>query len=263
MGVCRSPVEKPMSAGSIPAVVLAGGKPGEALATASGVRYKALVPVRGRPMVAYVLEALAACERVSAVHVVAPEEVAAALPGVRHVADTGSCLGNLTAGGAACEGARFSLVITCDIPFVTAEALAAFIALAEARDVDLAYPIVELGLCNERFPGMRRTSLRLREGRFTGGNAVLIRPAFLQRNAGLIEEAFAARKQPLRLARMVGWDLVPRILLASKLPGLLPLSLAEERVQRLVGGRVAAIPLAYPEIGADIDKPEDLGPLVA
>lgn len=251
-----------MSGAAIPAVVLAGGKPGEALAQAAGVRFKALAPLRGRPMVAYVLDALAASERVGEVHLVGPDEVAAALPGIRHVADRGSFLANLTAGVAACGPAPGSLVITCDIPFVTAAALSAFIELAEARDVDLAYPIVEVGRCEERFPGMRRTTLRLREGRFTGGNAVVIRPAFLERNAGVIDDAFAARKRPLKLARMVGWDLVPRILLASRLPGLLPLSLAEERIGRLVGGRVAGIPLPYPEIGADIDKPEDLAALV-
>lgn len=250
-----------MSGAAIPAVVLAGGKPGEALAQAAGVRYKALAPLRGRPMVAYVLDALASSERVGDVNLVAPAEVSAALPGVRHVADTGSFLGNLTAGVAACGRAPYCLVITCDIPFVTGAALSALIELAEARDVDLAYPIVELGVCEKRFPGMRRTSLRLREGRFTGGNAVVVRPAFLQRNEGLIEEAFAARKRPLRLARMVGWDLVPRILLASRLPGVLPLGLAEERIGRLVGGRVAGIPLPHPEIGADIDKPEDLSAL--
>lgn len=105
---------------------------------------------------------------------------------------------------------------------------------------------------------MRRTSLRVREGCFTGGNAMVVRPAFLARNVPLLESTFAARKQPLRLAGMVGWDLVFRALLSPVLPGLLPLSLLEERVGRLVGGRVAALEIPYPEIGADIDKPEDL-----
>ena len=34
-------------------------------------------------------------------------------------------------------------------------------------------------LCYLRFPGVKRTSLRLREGRFTGGNAMLVNGAFL------------------------------------------------------------------------------------
>lgn len=242
----------------IPAVILAGGQADEALARAAGVRHKALVPVLGRPMVLHVASALAACDCVSEVLLAGPPEVADVVPGARPLGNADSFLGNVLAGTSACSGAPRCLLVTCDIPFVTAEALTAFVRLAWERDVDLAYPIVALHHCAQRFPGMARTSLRLREGRFTGGNAVLVRPQFLTRNAALIEAAFAARKEPIRLAGMIGWDLILRVLLSFAIPKSLPLALLEQRVGRLVGGQVAAIPLPYPEIGADIDKPQDL-----
>ncbi|MBI3945668.1 MAG: nucleotidyltransferase family protein [Armatimonadetes bacterium] len=242
----------------IPAMVLAGGKAGDALAEGAGVAYKALVPLRGRPMLAYVLDALAETRRVSRVLLVGPEEVAAVAPGIERVPDAGSFLGNLAAGVAACGDAPYCLVLTCDVPAVTGPILDEFVALATERGVDLAYPIVELRRCQERFPGMGRTSLRIREGLFTGGNAVLMRPAFLARNAGVIEAAFAVRKHPLQLGGMIGWGVVARILLARRIPGVLPLRLLEERIGRIVGGRVAGIIVPHPEIGADIDKPEDL-----
>ncbi len=242
----------------IPAVILAGGKAGDSFAVSAGVAYKALAPVAGRPMVAYVADALERAGRVGERIVVGPPEVAAALPGVRHVPDAGSFLGNISAGMAAVPGAAAALIITCDIPFVTPEILDSFVEKALAAGVDLAYPIVRLALCEERFPGMHRTSLNVREGRITGGNAVVMRREFLTNNARLIEDVYAARKQPLRLAGMMGWGFVLRVLLSPKLPGVLPLGILEARIGRMIGGVVAAIELADPEIGADIDKPEDL-----
>lgn len=243
----------------VPAVMMAGGKAGDALAEHAGVPYKALVPIGGRPMAAHVMDALAASKTVSEVLLVAPAEVAAALPGARHLQDTDSFLGNIQAGVGACRGAEFCLLVTCDIPYVTGPILDAFVQASAARGVDITMPIVEMARCEERFPGMRRTSMRLREGRFTLGNTTLMRPAFLERNTATIEAAFAARKQPLRLAGMLGPGLILRVLLASRFPAALPLSYVENRIGKLVGGAVAAIPLPYPEIGADIDKPSDLG----
>ncbi|NLC55279.1 MAG: NTP transferase domain-containing protein [Armatimonadetes bacterium] len=242
----------------LPAVLLAGGKARDALTEAGGVCHKALLPVAGRPMVTHVAAALAACEAIGKIYLAGPPEVAAVLPDLAHLGDAETFMGNVMAGVAACTGAPYCLFITCDIPFVTPPMLADFVTQATRRAVDLVYPILALARCEERFPGMRRTSLRVREGCFTGGNAMVVRPAFLARNVPLLESTFAARKQPLRLAGMVGWDLVFRALLSPVLPGLLPLSLLEERVGRLVGGRVAALEIPYPEIGADIDKPEDL-----
>lgn len=241
----------------IPAVILAGGQAGEALATQTGAAYKALLPVKGQPMVTYVANALAEAHRVGQVFLVGPAEVAEKVRFVAHLPDAGSFLGNLVAGVSACGEAPYCLVITCDIPMVTGTIVDEFVALAVARQVDLAYPIIELWRCRQRFPTMGRTSLRIREGRFTGGNAVVMRPAFLARNAALIEEAFAARKQPLRLAQRIGWGVLARLLVGVVIPQVLPLRLIEERIGQIVGGQVAAIPLPYPEIGADIDKPED------
>lgn len=54
------------------AVVLAGGSPDDPLAARYGVAAKTLVPVHGRPMVAYTLEALRATPEVGRVVYVGP-----------------------------------------------------------------------------------------------------------------------------------------------------------------------------------------------
>ena len=62
------------SAGGIVAVVLAGGDRGDSLAASGGVAAKALLPVAGQPMGAYVLRALRDCEAVGRIVYVGPTE---------------------------------------------------------------------------------------------------------------------------------------------------------------------------------------------
>ena len=70
----------------ITAVVLAGSRPGsDPLAAAFGTDLKALVPIGGKPMVRWPVEALLASPRFAEVRVLAqePERIGAALPRTR------------------------------------------------------------------------------------------------------------------------------------------------------------------------------------
>ena len=59
---------------------------------------------------------------------------------------------------------------------------------------------------------------------------------------------------------MLGAGLLGRLLLAQLFaPSLLPISALESGVGRLLGGaRAAGIRSEYPEIGTDVDRPEDV-----
>ena len=117
------------------------------------------------------------------------------------------------------------LVVTSDIPFLTAAAVEDFVARAAATGADFCYPIIPIAVCRARFPQMQRTTLKVREGTFTGGNLMLLRPASVRRHQETIMRAYAARKRPLRLGGMLGWGLLARIALAQMAaPGLLPTS---------------------------------------
>jgi hypothetical protein len=81
----------------------------------------------------------------------------------------------------------------------------------------------------------------------------------MKRNERTIGEAYAQRKNILKLARIIGsGTLVKAVLAQVAFPVLLPVPMLEQTVAKTLGGRVKAIVTRYPEIGEDVDKPDDL-----
>ena len=149
--------------------------------------------------------------------------------------------------------AEHLLLITSDLPLITAKAIDDFVRRSLGSGAEVCYPIIPKDSCERRFPGGRRTYVRLREGTFTGGNAVLTTRIFLERSQALIARLYAARKNPLKLAALFG---IPFIL--GLLTGRLTIPQLEARASAIISGQVAAIISHYPELGFDVDKVEDL-----
>jgi molybdopterin-guanine dinucleotide biosynthesis protein A len=230
--------------GGMEAVVLGGGQ--EAWAERYGVRSKALVPYRGRPMAEWVLEALKDAG-LSAVYV---GENPGLFPAPRlTLPDQGSLLANLEAALAHVEGRV--LVATTDIPHLTPEAVR--FVLEKAPEAALVYPIVPREAVEARFPGNRRTYARLKEGTFTGGNLLLLDKALFFQALPLAKKVVALRKKPLALARLIGLDILLKLLLGS-----LSLGELEARAKRVLGVEARALLTPYPEVGVDVDREEDL-----
>lgn len=239
------------------AVVLGGGDPGDPFAAAHGVPVKALIPVGGEPMALHVLRALRASGRVGRVAYVGPvtPEMAALID--TRVTDHGTLLSNLEAGVEALAaaglrpGARV-LVVTADIPLVTAAQLADLLDAAPP-DAGLVYPVVRREACEAAFPGVTRTYARLREGTFTGGNIFLLDPALIGRFLPRLREVLAARKAPLRLAGLIGPGVLLRLLTRR-----LTISQLETRVSAVLGVPARALVTPHAAIGTDVDKDADL-----
>jgi GTP:adenosylcobinamide-phosphate guanylyltransferase len=239
------------------AVVLAGGKASEEIQKLTGVTNRALVPIGGRPMLDYVVDALHASDTVDDVYVVGDVPSSSRYT---QIADQGSLLDNLMAGLNA-AGTESALVATSDIPFITAAAIDDFVTQASARKVDIAYPIVEMGAYRQRFGDMKRTTVRLREGEFTGGNVMLLRTEFVTRQPEHIRQAYAARKDVLKLGMLLGPGLLVRLIVSQAIaPSVLSLPMIESAAARVLGEgtKVAAVITRFPEIGTDVDKPEDI-----
>ncbi len=226
------------------AVVLAGGKN----PLGQGAPSKAFVPVAGRPMVAWVLEALRA-GGVARVALVGPQAPLDPAPGL-WLEDRGGILENLEAALKALPPGRV-LVATGDVPLITGEAVRYL--LANAPEVALVYPIVPKEAVEARWPGMRRTYARLREGTFTGGNLFLLDPELFYRALPVARKIVARRKNPLALAPLFGFGALFKLL-----TGRLAVAELEAIAGRLFGVPMRAMVVPYPEIGVDVDKPEDL-----
>jgi len=231
----------------VDAVVLAGGRD-DPLARSHGVLSKAWIPVLGKPLLAWVLEALKAggVERVA---VVGPAGQVTPEPDL-WVKERGGMLENLEAGLEALSPDRV-MVATADVPLLTPEAVGYL--LKNAPEAALVYPIVPREAVEDRWPGMRRTYARLKEGTFTGGNLVILDPELFHRALPTAKKLVARRKNPLALAPLFGLGALFKLLL-----GRLSVAELERIAQRAFGVPMRALVVPYPEIGADVDKPEDL-----
>ncbi|OUM93946.1 MAG: hypothetical protein BAA04_13475 [Firmicutes bacterium ZCTH02-B6] len=253
----------------IAALVLAGAPNRGPLASVSDSPYEALIEIEGRPMIAYVLDALRQAPSIGPIGIVGPvEELAAALDvkDEQLISPVGSLLDNLEHGarallGEGSAGRERLLVITSDIPLVTTEAIEDFVERCRRRDkeaggpgsLDAFYPMVSRESSEARFPSGRRTYVSLREGVYTGGNCVLLSPEVLLKQRPLFEQAVALRKDPVGMARLLGLGFIIKFLMRR-----LSAADIERVVRQKLGINGAIIPVPYAEIGFDVDKPKDL-----
>ncbi len=239
----------------VDAVILAGGPAGKLGHIGSNGTVRAMIPIAGKSMLQWVVDALRGASSVG--RIAAVGEVSA--DGLDLVVKPGeSLVENVRRGIEAIKAQGAVLVVSSDIPLLTPKAVEDFLEKAEKLDADLAYPILPKAHCEKRYPGIKRTYLRTGDGIFTGGNLMLVRPEFVARNWEAIAGAYAARKRVWKLARMIGIGVLMRVMAARVFPGALRIPMLERAVGRILDAHVAAVVSPYPEIGEDVDKPSDL-----
>lgn len=239
----------------IDAVLLAGSPNTGPLRQVSAVPYEAVIPIGGQPMFRVVLEALLGAAGLGRVMVVGPPELEPFLedPRARLVPMRHSLMDNVEAGFEALGMPDAPVLIaTSDIPLLTAETVEAFLACCGRMERDVYYPVVTEPVINALHSGIKRTYVRLKDGRFTGGNIALFRPSVFTRCRAKGEEFTLFRKQPLKLARVVGPGILVRFLL-----GLVSVAEAEKKVTGLLGVSGRAVVMDRAAIAVDVDKPSD------
>ncbi len=222
----------------------------------TGVHNRALIPVGGKTMLDCVVSAFLEAPVIEQIFVVGDLP---ASKSYRTVGDHGGFVENLYAGLDDSGTAPLVVISTADVPFLTSEAVEDLVERGRELDAEIVYPIVPVEACYDRFPGIKRTAVKLRGGRFTGGNLILARPEFLLRQRAHIAAVYGARKSPLKIARMLGIGTVLRFAGSQTIwPGLLNIAGLERTVSRMVGGKARALISPFPEIATDIDRVEDL-----
>ena len=234
------------------ALVLAGGRPDDPLARQAGVATKVLVPVAGRPMVAWVLDALRAAPSVERIALSIGDTVQVDGPDIRRVPLAGSPEASVLSALDSLAAPTPLLVTTGDHPLLTAEMIERFCAALPA-DADAVVALATESVIGAAYPETRRTYFRFAGEGYSGGNLFALRTPAAR---GLIE-AWASlgrhRKRPWRLVSAVGPAALLRFLV-----GRLSLEAAMERLSRLAGCRVRAVALPFAEAAMDVDKPPDL-----
>lgn len=237
------------------AVILAGGKT-PWLQKAVGTNIRALAPLGGRRMVEYIIDALDQSGQIGRIIVAADgsQWEAAVLPQrAELVAVESSSMPETAAAAAALLPANSKILFVCDdIPLLTSAAVQDFLKQTEAVEADAYYPVIPEADCVKAFPGAERTYVTLPEGRFTGGNMMLLNADVISGGVIKAKDIFARRKKPWELCGWLGFGFVLKFLLHR-----LTLSDIELRASELLGFSGKAVVSHYPEIGMDVDKEED------
>ncbi len=242
----------------VDAVILAGGTPGpnDLIYPVTGGKPKALLPIAGKPMVQWVVDALDGSPHVGGLFVVglpAETRLKTSRP-IQFLPDGPSMLENILNGMRAAQQHRQQsehiLLASADIPAITAAMVDWTVTTSLQTDHDLYYSVVEKRVMEQRYPGSKRSYVRLSDAKVCGGDLNMVRLATATENADLWQRLIASRKSALKQAALLGYDLLLLLVL-----GRVSIAKAERMVSKRLHlkGRVLLSPFA--EIAMDVDKP--------
>lgn len=244
-------------------IVLAGQVNQGALRDHSDAANEALIKIGDKPMLQWVVQALREAAQIGRILIVSPKgQIQPYITGERleYVDSRGNIVDNILAALTLLPSGEKTLIVSSDVPFITGQIVDDLVALCQHREGDLYYPIVSRQASEAKFANVRRTYVKLREGEFTGGNIFLVNPAIADRIAADMKRFLEYRKRPFKMITLLGrllgwkgWGLVGRYLANS-----MRIQDLENTISRMWRIRAVAIICPWPEVGVDVDKPEDL-----
>lgn len=176
-----------------------------------------LIPVYGKPMISWVLEALRASRRVRGTTIVGSERLRKALDGYLKDTETFVVAGDkltdrLAAGNKLLEDTV--LVIPPDLVLITPDGIDNLLEeCAKAKNVDIFYPVLKKEVCVSKYPWEKRTYARFRRGVFTGAHIMVFGNGFLRDNYSKVESLYLSRKSPIKMIRLIGFRRTFRFLI--------------------------------------------------
>lgn len=237
------------------ALILGGALNSGPLRKISCARYEAAISIAGRPMIDYVISALTTVPAVSRIIVVCDESVLSETIKKKTtliVPPGKTLLDSLNKGLKALNTREPVLVLTADIPLISKAAVEDFLLRCKQKEADVYYSFVPKEMNDQKYPGVKRTYVKLHEGVFTGGNIVLLSSWVIQNQADILNKAVSLRKKTIQLCLLLGWKYLFYLLM-----GRLTIEQIETQVAKILKMRAVGIISAYPEIGIDVDKPSD------
>ena len=241
---------------AIDALILAGSRgPHDPVAALGKVPHKALTPIAGRPMLAFVLDAVRGVPEVDRIFICidAETDLRAVTNGTpfHRIPPANSPAASVAAALQAIDGNRPLLITTADHPLLTAPIVEHFLKNAP-KDADLCVGLAEAETVTKAFPEGKRTFYRLAGRGYSGCNLFLARKPGAVRVAEYWRRMEGHRKNPLRLVREIGIGALIRYAL-----GLLSLDGAFRHVSKLTAARISPVILPFAEAATDVDKPSD------
>ena len=212
---------------------------------------RAMIKVGGTTMLDRVASALSGTDEIIAVGDVESDLVSFILP------PKNTLMENLAAAFKKAKG-DYILLCTSDIPFVNRKCIEDFVKEGYKLKADFVYPICDRKDCIKVYPILKRTYVKIKEGEFTGGNVMLMKRDFLEKILPLMQELYEARKSPLKLAKMIGFDVIGKLILSRIFPNVLDIAFLEKKISGIFGAEARALIVRDPSICEDLDSPEEL-----
>jgi len=239
------------------ALISAGGipKPDESLYEISQGGNKALIDLCGKPMIQWVLDALSGSALIDSVIIVGlpPDISLTCKHPLTFIENQGDMIENVRAGAEAIikkdPTAQITLLISSDIPAITSEMIDWMVKAVDNQPYDIFYSVVDRNVMEKRYPGSKRTYVRLKDIELCGGDIHALRPSIACQNNPLWDRILAARKNPLMQAWLVGIDTLFFFITRQ-----LNLEKAAIFLSKKLGIKGKAVVLPFAEMGMDVDK---------
>lgn len=243
------------------AIVTAGGIPApkDPLYPYTQGQSKAMLDVAGKPMVQWVLDALGASDNIDGVLLIGlgQESNVTCTKPLRYCENQGGMLSNILKGVSEIQsvqpGPQHMLVVSSDIPALKTHMVDWLVERVRETDDDIYYNVITKEVMEKRYPGSHRTYTKLKDMRVCGGDMNAIHSRAAESNMDFWRTIIEARKNPLKQASIIGWDLLLLLLL-----GRIGMEDAVRRVSARVNLKGRALQCPFAEVGMDVDKPHQL-----
>lgn len=239
-------------------IVTAGGKskPEDPLFELTGIEKKALIPLAGRPMIAWVVDAVWKSGLVENIAIVGlePGEVDFGDAPVYFTSAVGDIVSNVLAGLDRLREVNPSvqkvLLASSDVPLITPEILQGFVEECGTLEADGYYAVIEEKTMEARFPNSKRMFVPFKGGRYAGGDVLLVDVAAVKANQEFIRGLTGSRKNYWGQARMLGLGFILRFIFRM-------MTVHEAAAQAAVKANLNAevVDTKFAELGMDLDKP--------
>lgn len=225
-------------------VILAGGRPDPILRKEHGIDFVWQAEHKGKSMLDIVRTAL------SGVHEALVVGGPAGLS--RRIEGGETFLQSFEKGLRAAEE-EWVMMASADLPFLTKAGVDQFLSLCD-KSAAVNYSICRVQLATEKYPGLKRTSLRLREGEFTGGNVFLLHRQTVLQALPKIQSLYDSRKNVLKLAGAIGPGVLLTMIGTKIAPTMVRLKHFETAIAKVLGASVRAVECLDPSLVTDIDN---------
>jgi CTP:molybdopterin cytidylyltransferase MocA len=243
---------------SLHAIITAGGipRPEDTLYSYTQGKFKVLLPIEGKPIIQWVVDALIESGEVDKIIIVGlPSDTPIrSKRKITFVESKNDLMLNIQAAAEKVieldPTCTDCFLVSGDIPGLTAEMVKWLVdKVKKSPPMDIHYTVVARLTMESEFPGSKRTYTKMKDCEVSGGDCSVFNPHMAIDPNARWRKLIDYRKSPLKQAALIGFDTLFLLLI-----GQLSLKQAERRVTRRLNicGEVVLAPFAG--IAMDIDK---------